>query len=86
MLRFLLQNLLHPAQPKQTEPPGAQGQACNVVGGCGAGCLCVPDQSAPSTAPQRLDTALCEMAERGQIRPRTAVPNLRDYDPVTWGH
>ena len=53
MLRFLLRALLGPIKPPQNiEDRGGESRPCNVVGGCGAGCICVPEQSEFSTVPR----------------------------------
>ena len=82
MLRYLFPNLLGPP-PKPTD---AKGHTCNVVGGCGAGCLCVPEQSNRFGAPLCSATALPQTAKRGQTQSQSGVQTLSGCDPVHWGH
>jgi len=67
MLRFLLRALLGPIKtPRNIEDQGGESRSCNVVGGCGAGCICVPDQSERSAGPQ----ASAKPARSRTTRPR----------------
>lgn len=84
MLRYLFSNLLGPPHPKQMQD--VKGHACNVVGGCGAGCLCVPERSVRSGAPQYSAKASRKMATRGQTQSQSGVQNKAEYDPLHWGH
>lgn len=46
MLRFFIEVLLGPVKPpKHHAQVHGETRPCNVVGGCGAGCLCVPEQA-----------------------------------------
>lgn len=66
MLRILTEVLLGPVKPpRHHAQDDGETRPCNVVGGCGAGCLCVPDQSAcPSAAPPFAEPPAGDQARR----------------------
>lgn len=85
MLRFILRALLGPVKPPQTiEVRGSEPRPCNVVGGCGAGCICVPDQPELLIVPQ----ASARSAWRGPTRrhnpSRATSRKSREYALMHW--
>ena len=47
MLQHFLRLILGPVRPpQQVAHEVGKTKPCNVVGGCGAGCLCVPERAA----------------------------------------
>jgi hypothetical protein len=78
MLQYFLWVLLGPVNPPhQVTQQGGGTRPCNVVGGCGAGCLCVPDHEA--VAPKSRGMAGNDAKPRPL--PRQA-PHVLDYH--TW--
>ncbi len=85
MLHFLLRALLGPIKlPQNIEDRGDESRPCNVVGGCGAGCICVPEQSELSTVPKALRESAQRATTRRRNRSRALSEKSREYALVPW--
>lgn len=85
MLRFLLRALLGPVKPPQNiEDRGGESRPCNVVGGCGAGCICVPDLSELSTGPRASGESGTRVTTHRHNPSRASPDTSRDYALMPW--
>jgi len=85
MLQFFIQVLLGPVKPpNHNAQMHGESRPCNVVGGCGAGCLCAPEHSEgrPRTGPPGSDQRI--PPEKGDDRPPDRQEALRKAAGLAW--
>jgi len=85
MLRFFIQVLLGPVKlPKHHAQQHGETRPCNVVGGCGTGCLCAPEQSenrsrTPAPGPEGHTPP-----EKGAVWPSHQENTIRRTKALAW--
>ena len=85
MLHFLLRALLGPIKlPQNIEDRGDESRPCNVVGGCGAGCICVPDHSERSAGPRASGESARRATKHRHDLSRALSDKSREYALVPW--
>lgn len=85
MLRFFIEVLLGPVKPPKhhAQAPG-ESRPCNVVGGCGAGCLCVPEQTERRPRSEVPGSDRRTLPKRGEVWPPDPQDALHKAEGLAW--